>query len=199
MHAPGVELCQAHRALLLLHVEEPGDNLDGIGTFLVDVVARVSAIQSFHGYTEEEKTRRGFLTLKAESGGGVLAACARYENLSFLLRVDVDEHIARHKTGLHAESTGQTCLLVAGEHTLYRAMSNVVAVEQGQLHGATNTVVGTQRGAFGAKPFAVNVGLNGIVVKVEVDVHQFLTHHVHVALQNQRLAVLVTGRGAFAD
>ena len=71
-------------------------------------------------------------------------------------------------------------------------MLNVVGLENGQLDGTTNTVVGTQRGAFGAQPLAVNVGLDSIVVKVEVHIDQLVAHHIHVALQDNRLVLLVT-------
>ena len=77
-------------------------------------------------------------------------------------------------------------------------MLNVVGLEYGQLNGTANAVVGTQRGALGAQPLAVDIGLDGIEVEVELHIHQLVAHHVHVALQDDGLALLVAWRGAFA-
>ena len=56
-------------------------------------------------------------------------------------------------------------------------------------------VVGTQCGTLSTHPLAVNISLYGVLVEVEVHVNMFLAHHIHVALQNQGRAVLVTLRG----
>ena len=77
-------------------------------------------------------------------------------------------------------------------------MLDVVAVEHCQLDGTTYTVVGTQCGTLGAQPFSVYISLDGILVKVELDIHQLVANHVHVALQDYRLAVLVAGGGGLA-
>ena len=53
-------------------------------------------------------------------------------------------------------------------------------------------VVGTQCGTLSTHPLAVNISLYGVLVEVEVHVNKFLAHHIHVALQNQGRAVLVT-------
>ena len=78
-------------------------------------------------------------------------------------------------------------------------MFNVVGLEDGQLDGAADTVVGTQRGAFGAQPLTIDISLDGILVEVEVHIDQLVAHHIHVALQNHRLTVLVAFGGRLAD
>ena len=78
-------------------------------------------------------------------------------------------------------------------------MLNVVAVKDGQLDSTANAIVGTQCGAFGCEPFAINVGANGIGVKVEVYVDKLVAHHVHVTLKNHRLAILHAFGGRLAN
>ena len=78
-------------------------------------------------------------------------------------------------------------------------MLNLIAVEDGKFHSATNTVVGTESSALGSEPFSVDIGLNGILVEVKIHIHQFVAHHIHVALQNHRLAVFHTLSGRLAD
>ena len=62
-------------------------------------------------------------------------------------------------------------------------MLYVVGVEDGQLYGAADAVVGTQCGAFCAHPFAVNVCLYGVFLEIYVHLGQLFAHHIHVALQ----------------
>ena len=78
-------------------------------------------------------------------------------------------------------------------------MLDVVALQQRQFHRTADTIVGTQCGTFGSQPLTINVGLDGVVVKVNLIVHQFVTHHIHVALQDNGLTVLHTWRGRFTD
>ena len=78
-------------------------------------------------------------------------------------------------------------------------MLNIIGLEDGQLDGTAYAVVGTQRGALGLQPLAVDVGLDGVAVEVKVNVDQLVAHHVHVALQDDRGALLVARRGRLAD
>ena len=78
-------------------------------------------------------------------------------------------------------------------------MLDVVAVEDGQLDGAANTVVCTESSALGCKPLAVNVGLDSICLEVDVNVYKLVAYHVHVALQTHHRSVLVALCGRLAD
>ena len=78
-------------------------------------------------------------------------------------------------------------------------MLNVVAFEQSQLNSATNAIVGAQCGAFCFQPFAVNIGLNGVVEEVDVNVYQIVAYHVHVALKDNDGLVFITWCGGFAN
>ena len=78
-------------------------------------------------------------------------------------------------------------------------MLDIVAGEDGQLDGTADTVVGTEGGSLCRQPFTVDIGLDGVLVEVERHVYQFVAHHIHVALQDHRLAVLHTLGGSLAD
>ena len=195
----GVEADQAQAVAFLHLIEEACQDFQRIGAFLVDVVAGVSAHQSFQRGLHEEPSLGSCLACEGERCRGVAAAGTAHENLPLVLRVEVDEHVAGHKSGLHALGAGQTGFLVACEHTFQRSVLQVVAIKDGQFDGASNAVVGAQRGALGLQPFAVNLRLDGVVVEVEVHVNQFLTHHVHVALQDDGGLVLHALGGGLAD
>ena len=74
VHLTTVETSQTDVAVKFLHfqVEESSENLDGVGTFLIDVIARVTAVQALQGKLEEEVTFRSSLTLEIKSGVGGL-------------------------------------------------------------------------------------------------------------------------------
>lgn len=78
-------------------------------------------------------------------------------------------------------------------------MLDVVAVQQGQLDGAADTVVGAQRGALGLQPLTVHIGLDGIVLEIDLHIDELVADHVHVALQDDAGLVLHARRGGLAD
>ena len=71
-------------------------------------------------------------------------------------------------------------------------MLDVVSVKQCQFHSNADTVVSTEGSALGAKPFAIDVCLDRVVVKVYVALRKLLTHHVHVALENYSITIFVS-------
>ena len=127
------------------------------------------------------------------------ATGTRYENLAFILGVKVDEHVARHETGLQTEGTGEACFLIHGEEAFDRTVGDVVAVEERQFHRTAYAVVCTQRGAFSLQPLTVNIGLYGVGLEIDVYIHQFVAYHVHMALQHDGGTVLITRCGGLAD
>ena len=159
----------------------------------------MASVESFQRGFHEKQSLRGFFTGVVETGSGVDASSARHEDLSFILRVEIDEHVATHEPGLQAEGAGEAGLLVDGEEALQRTVLDIVAVEHGQFHGHADAVVGTEGGAFGLQPLAVDIGLYGVVIEVDVHVDEFLAHHVHVALQHHLGTVLVARGGGLAD
>ena len=194
-----VELSQTKVHLVLLHVEEARENLDGVGTLLIDVVARVTALQTLDGSLEEEVAGRSLFALEGELGACGLATGARDEDLTLVLRVEVYEHVALHKSCLHAHCTSKAGLLVACEHTLQWTVLDVVAVEDGKLDGTSDAVVSTESGALSSEPLTVYVSLDRVLEEVDVYVYELVAHHVHVALENKRRRILVTLSGGLAD
>ena len=190
-----VELHQSQSVALLCLVQESCHQLYTVSTLLVYVVTRVSADKTLYLGAHEEHSLWCLFLLEAEGSRSVPAAGTADKYLSFVLRVQVHQHVASHKSWFHTLCTRQSRLLVACEYALQRSVFYVVSVEYRQLYGTAYTVVGTQCGTLGTHPLAVNISLYGVLVEVEVHVNKFLAHHIHVALQNQGRAVLVTLRG----
>ena len=69
-----VELSQTHVHLVLLEVEEAVENLYGVGALLVDIVARVSTLQTLDRSLHEEVTFRSLLAVECELHRSSLAA-----------------------------------------------------------------------------------------------------------------------------
>ena len=78
-------------------------------------------------------------------------------------------------------------------------MLDVVSVKQCQFHSDADAVVSTKGSAFGAEPFAVDVCLDRVIVKVYVALRKLLAHHVHVALENYSVTVFVSRGRIFTD
>ena len=200
VHLAAIELGKTD-AFVLLHLskEEASEQLDGVGTLLVDIVAGMSAYQAFQLGTHEERAGRSCLTLEGELGSGVTTTGTADENLTLVLRIEVDEVVASHEAGFHPLGTCQSCLLVAGEDTLNGTVLDVFRRQQRQFHSTSDTVVGTQRGTLSGEPLTIDIGLDGVVVEIYLVVHEFVAHHIHVALQDDRLTVLHSLGGWFAD
>ena len=81
-----VELCQAH-TLIAAHglEEEAPEELDGVGTLLVDVVARVSADESLQLCLDKEVTLGCLFALEGEASLCVASTGTADENLAFVL------------------------------------------------------------------------------------------------------------------
>ena len=78
-------------------------------------------------------------------------------------------------------------------------MLNVVGGQDGQLDGTADAVVGAQSGSLSRQPLAVDIGTDGILVEVELHVYELVAYHIHVALQNDSLAILHARCGSLAD
>ena len=159
----------------------------------------MAAVEALEREQDEVVAGRSVLSGEVECGFGAAAASAAYEDLALVLAVEVDEVLAAHEVALHAYGTRELGLLVAGKHALDGPVLDVVAGQDGQLYGVAYAVVGTQRGALGTQPVAVDVGLDGVVVEVEVNVDELVAHHVHVALQHHGGAVFVALGGRLLD
>ena len=63
--------------------------------------------------------------------------------------------------------------------------------------GHTDSVVGTERGAAGLHPVAVDIGFNRILEEIVFNVVVLLGHHVHMGLKYHRRRIFMTRRGGF--
>ena len=84
MHLAGVPLRQSQVSLILLHIEEAGQDLDGVGAFLLDVITGVPAFQSFETTLKEEVILGCILALEAEGGLRRHTTGTGDEDLAFL-------------------------------------------------------------------------------------------------------------------
>ena len=198
VEAAALDVNQAHAVVEVL-VEHAGQELVGVGAFLLDVVAGMAAHQALHLDLEEETAGGCGLFLHVEEGLGVGTAGAADEDFAFVLRVKVEQVLAGHEAGLDARGTAQAGLFGAGEEAFDGAVLYAVVGEQGHLHGHADAVVGTEGGALGLHPVAVDVGLDGVVLEVEVQAGHLFADHVHVALHHGGLEVFIARRGRFAD
>ena len=159
----------------------------------------MTAGQTLDGQANKEHAVLNGFVLVVESGHGAASAGTTYKDIAFLLIVEVNHHSALQEISRHGFGTGETGLLVTGEHTLQRTMLDVRGTEDGNLHGTANTVIGTQGCTLGLHPFAVHVCLNGIVLEVKLNIVVLLANHVHVTLQYNNRSVLHTRSGRLAD
>ena len=195
----GIVVGQSQAIALLCLIEEAGKYFQGVGAFLVNVIARVAANEALQRNFQEEQALGGVFFLKTEGSGRVATSSARDKYLPLVLRVKVDKHVACHESGLHALGTRESSLLIAREYTLQWSVLYIIGVENCQFDGTSDAVVSSQCCTFSLKPLAVYIGLYGIFVEVELNVDQLLANHVHVALQNDGFAVLHSWCGALAD
>ena len=87
MHFAAVEAYEAQTSIqfLILEEEETGKNLDGIGALLIDVIARMAAIETLQRSFHEEITRRSFFAREVEGSMGSLTTSAGYEDFALIL------------------------------------------------------------------------------------------------------------------
>ena len=199
VQASGLNIAKAQIGFLALFPEETHQQLVGIRTLLVDIVARVSAGKAFHHEIECRKAFGQLLFVYGVSRFGAYTPGAAHKELSFVFRIQVDQIISRHESGFHLESPRQSRFLIAREHAFDRSVFDIIGFQQRHLHGNADTVVGTERCALCLEPIAVHVGLNGVVVKVKFYVFVLFADHVLVALQNHGFAIFKAGCSGFAN
>ncbi len=77
-------------------------------------------------------------------------------------------------------------------------MHELVVGQDGQGGGHADAVVCAEGRSLGLHPFAVDNGLDGVVLEVESGMVA-LANHVHVSLENHRRGVLMAGGGGLAE
>lgn len=193
-----VEAAQAQGEALPTLPEQAGGRLVRIDSSLVDVVARVSALQVGDADAEEAVVGRGRNGRIAERGQRVDAAGAADEQLALVLGVEVDQVGAREHSLAQSESTREAGLLIDREERLEGSVLDRRVEQRGQRGGHADAAVGAERRALGLDPLPVDAGTDGVVLEVELHVGVLLADHVHVRLEDDRRTVLEARGGGFA-
>ena len=179
--------------------EKTVEYLIGIGMTLVDIVATMATKKIV------DNDLKGKVTLGHSHlaiGEGSICAYTTGtsdEDFTLVLRVEVEQDITIHKTALHGHSARETSLLINGKHALDGTMLDAIIGEHGKCSSHTDTIIGTQCGTIGLEPVAINNETDGVGHKVVINALVALTHHIHVRLQDDGLAVFHTGCGRLAD
>ena len=179
--------------------KETVQQLIGVRTVLVDVIARMSARQSLNFHVEEEIILRGINLGVGKLSGRIGTSGTTDEQLALVFRVEVNQNVAIHETFLQGESSRQAGFLVHGEQTFNRTMLDVIGSKYGKLRGDTDAVVRTEGRSFRFQPFSVDDGLNRVVQEIVLHITVLLAHHVDVRLEDDGLQVFLSRSGGFLD
>ena len=117
-----------------------------------------------------------------ENSGSVNSAGATHENLSFVLRVEVDQCLGLDETGLDVIRTVHSGLLRNREKSL-DLTHREVAYKQCQCCSNADSVVCTESRFLRNHPSVLNYIVDRIFREIMLASGNFLTNHVLVALQ----------------
>ena len=78
-------------------------------------------------------------------------------------------------------------------------MLDIIGSEDGEFNSATDTIISTEGGTLCLQPFTIYVGLDGILMEVELYIHQFVANHIHVALEDDSISVLISRSCSLAN
>ena len=126
-------------------------------------------------------------------GQRVDAAGTADEDLAVVLGVEVDEALMAKHAVPELHGAGESGLFIDGEETLDSGVRELGIGDGRERHGDTYTIISAEGGAFGFEPLAVDIRLDRIGHEIMGDIAVLLTDHVHVRLEDNALAVLVTG------
>ena len=123
---------------------------------------------------------------------GVDAAGTADEDLAVVLGVEVDEAFMAKHAVLQFHRTGESGLFIDSEEALDSGVRELGIGDGRERHGDTYTIIAAEGGAFGFEPLAVDIGLDRIGHEIMGDIAVLLTDHIHMCLEDDTLAVLVT-------
>ena len=131
----------------------------------------------------------------------VYTAGAAYIELTFGLRVKIEQVFALQPTAFEVIRSVHTRFFIDGEERLQRRMNDILIRQYSHRCRYANTVVRAECGAVSGYPLAVvlDIGLNRVFLKIKHFVAVLLRHHIHVALQNNTRMVLHTGTGRLTN
>ena len=158
----------------------------------------MSSLQALYCYFNGCVCLVAFSLLIVESGCNVNAAGTSYDELAFLFGVEVEQNLALKFASGQSVCSVHACFLVGCYQCLDRSVLQVFSLHDSHDGSHAQTVVGSESCAFSPYPFAVDVSLYRVSLKVMSTCLFFLWNHVHVCLQNHRLAVFHAGCGGLA-
>ena len=184
--------------ILLRHLEqEARKQLVRIGTSLADIIARVPACEAVDIDLHVEHVARYVSAYMLELCIVAYTARTTNENLAFILRIEVNEYIALQQLGRESLGTGKTSLLIDSEEAVHRTMLHLLIGKDSHGSSHTYTIVGSESRTLRFEPLAVNPWFYGILCKIVLNVGTLVAHHIHVTLQDNGLAVLITRSRGF--
>ena len=154
----------------------------------------MTADQVLHIDTIERQTLWGSLLLQSEVCYGINSTSTTDENLALILRVKVNQVLSGEHTLAEVKSTCKTSLLIDGEESLQRSVLRLLIQQQSHRSRHTDTVVSSERRTLGTYPLAIHNGTNSVVLEVELHIAVLLANHIHMRLQDNRWARLITRR-----
>ena len=158
----------------------------------------MSALQSLYGHCHCDVLLVGLHFLVVQGCCDVHTSGAADDQLSFVLRVEVEKDFACEHARLQAVCSYHVGLLIGGDESLQRTVLQCLVLHDGHDGSHADTVVGTEGRTLCLHPFAVNPCLDWVVLEVVYHLWILLRHHVHVCLEDSRLAVFHSRCGRLA-
>ena len=164
----------------------------------MNLQARVAATQTFQRHLHGHVVGVGLHLLVFEGGGDVDATGTADDELAPSLGVEVHQDVALQLVLGQVVGTKHARLLIGGDKCVDGAMLHILCLHHGHDGGHAHAVVGSQGGATGLHPVAVDPRLDGVGLEVVGALGRLLRHHIHVGLQDHALAVLHARSGRLA-
>jgi hypothetical protein len=163
-------------------IQDPGQQLDGVGPLLDDLHARVPALQARH--LDEEGPARGLLPAGVELAHHIDAAGAADKKSALFLGVDVQQDLALELVRLHRVGPVHAGLFAGGDEHLNGRVGDVLAVQDGQTAGHGDAVVPAEGGAVRPQDVSLDLQDQRVLGEIVPGPFDLLADHVHVPLED---------------
>ena len=194
-----IEVCELSTEQSCATLCDTRCQLVGVGVSLVDIVTRVTTQKTTYAHLVEGVVAWALLGHKRQVGQCVDTSRTTDKDLALILRVEVDEVLALHHTLAEVECSCEASLLVYRKECLECWMCYALVDEQSQGCCYSYTVVCSKSCAIGLHPFAIDDGLDSVVVEVEHLVRVLLAYHIGMGLKHDGRARLVACGCRLAD
>ena len=120
----------------------------------------------------------------------VYTTCTTDNKLTPSLRVEVKQYVRVESVCRKTFCAKHTCLFICCDKSLDRTMLQSLVFHNCHDSCYSDTIVGTKSCTLSFHPFAIDIGLDRVSLKIVGAVHSLLWHHIHVSLQQDSLAIL---------